>query len=244
MKITYDQRERFFNELEILYMTMDSLHARIWTTLPGTIKSIDWRDGSPYASVELGVLGRIIDSGQNVTFTPMPVIQDCPVIFPRGGGYSLTFPLQAGDRCLVLFSARSIDEFMSQGKAAPAHDLRMTDLSDGFVLAGLMTQKNPLKNISTSCTQLRSDDGKNSVSIGSGTISVNASSEINLTVGECSLTINSKGISANKPVTIQSTLTTTGDITATGDVVGRGISLSSHVHGGVKSGGDQTGDPE
>ena len=139
---------------------------------------------------------------------------------------------------MVLFSARSIDEFMSQGKAAPAHDLRMTDLSDGFVLAGLMTQKNPLKNISTSCTQLRSDDGKNSVSIGNGTISVNASSEINLTVGECSLTINSKGISTNKPINASST------ITATGDVVGRGISLSSHVHGGVKSGGDQTGDPE
>lgn len=238
MKITYDQRERFFNELEILYMTMDSLHARIWTTLPGAIKSIDWRDGSPYASVELGVLGRITDSGQNVKFIPLPVIQDCPVIFPRGGGYTLTFPIKEGDRCLVLFSARSIDEFMTQGKAAPAHDLRMTDLSDGFVLAGLMTQKNPLKNIATNCTQLRSDDGKNSVSIGDGTISVNATNEINLAVGECSLTINSKGISTNKPMNVQST------ITATGDITGRGISLSSHVHGGVKSGGDSTGAPE
>lgn len=238
MKITYDQRERFFNSLEILYMTMDSLHARIWTTLPGTIKSIDWRDGSPYASVELGVLGRVTDSGQNVKFIPMPVIQDCPVIFPRGGGYTLTFPIKEGDRCLVLFSARSIDEFMTQGKAAPAHDLRMTDLSDGFVLAGLMTQKNPLKNIATNCTQLRSDDGKNSISIGDGSISVNATNEINLAVGECSMTINSKGISVNKPMNVKSS------ITATGDIKGGGISLSSHVHGGVKSGGDSTGAPE
>ena len=35
-----------------------------------------------------------------------------------------------------------------------------------------------------------------------------------------------------------------GKITATGDVTGAGISLKNHVHGGVQSGGSQTGNPQ
>lgn len=36
----------------------------------------------------------------------------------------------------------------------------------------------------------------------------------------------------------------TGKVTANGDVVGAGISLSTHVHGGVESGGSNTSGPE
>ena len=44
-------------------------------------------------------------------------------------------------------------------------------------------------------------------------------------------------------VTINSDITVNGDITATGDVVGGGISLKTHVHSGVTSGGSNTGTP-
>lgn len=36
----------------------------------------------------------------------------------------------------------------------------------------------------------------------------------------------------------------TGSVTAQGDVIGAGISLSTHVHGGVESGGSNTSGPE
>lgn len=38
--------------------------------------------------------------------------------------------------------------------------------------------------------------------------------------------------------------TTSGTVTATGEVTGNGIALSSHVHGGVESGGSNTGGPQ
>ena len=211
---------------------MDGVHSRIWTMLPGIIQSIAWNNGSPYASVKLGVMGRFIDSTQKITFKDLPVLQDCPVIFPRGGGYSLTFPIKEGDECMVLFSARSIDEFITQGKAAPAYDLRMTDLSDGVVFVGFMSQKKPLKNISTNSVQLRSDDGKNFINITDGTITAQAENEITLQVGECQLQVKSGGVNINKPVTVN------------GDVVANGISLDNHTHGGVKSGSDSTGAPQ
>ena len=151
---------------------------------------------------------------------------------------------------MVLFSARSIDEFITQGKAAPAYDLRMTDLSDGVVFVGFMSQKKPLKNISTNSVQLRSDDGKNFLNITDGTITAQAENEITLQVGQCQLQVTSSGVKVNKPVeidaslTVKSDTTINGSVTANGDVVANGISLDNHTHGGVKSGSDSTGAPQ
>ncbi len=39
-------------------------------------------------------------------------------------------------------------------------------------------------------------------------------------------------------------ITTSGSIVADGDVTGAGVSLSSHTHGGVQSGGSVTGGPQ
>lgn len=43
---------------------------------------------------------------------------------------------------------------------------------------------------------------------------------------------------------VSGNFTTSGKVTATGEVTGNGIALSSHVHGGVESGGSNTGEPQ
>lgn len=64
-----------------------------------------------------------------------------------------------------------------------------------------------------------------------------------------SLTPDGLLITAPGDVTIEGNITVTGDVgvigtvTATTDVVGGGISLKSHTHGGVQSGGAQTSAP-
>lgn len=50
-------------------------------------------------------------------------------------------------------------------------------------------------------------------------------------------------IAAPGGVAITGDVTVTGTITASNDVVGGGISLKTHTHGGVQSGGSQTGAP-
>lgn len=52
------------------------------------------------------------------------------------------------------------------------------------------------------------------------------------------------GVSITGPVSIDGDLQVTGAITATGDVTGDGISLASHTHPGVQSGGSNTGGPQ
>jgi hypothetical protein len=73
----------------------------------------------------------------NGSITSSPLLVDCPVLTPQGGGGALQFPIAAGDQCLVLFSDRRIDEWLANGAAALPGDGRMHDLSDGIAIVGL-----------------------------------------------------------------------------------------------------------
>ena len=71
------------------------------------------------------------------TIKSMPVLVDCPVFTPQGGGAALTLPITAGDECLVLFSDRNIDAWFQNGGEAAPFDGRLHDLSDGIALVGV-----------------------------------------------------------------------------------------------------------
>lgn len=52
------------------------------------------------------------------------------------------------------------------------------------------------------------------------------------------------GVTIEGPVDITGDVSVTGTITATEDVIADGISLKSHTHSGVQSGGSSTGGPQ
>ncbi len=63
---------------------------------------------------------------------------------PSGGAGYLTFPVAAGDVCLVLFNDRDFDTFWSTGSIDVPNSLRTHDLSDGLAIVGFRTGANPL----------------------------------------------------------------------------------------------------
>ncbi len=215
--------ERYNDPQENLRVAEDALQARIWTMLPGVVQSFTVANGVPVASVKLAIKGYDSASDGTRTFHDLPILPHCPVVFPRGGGYSMTFPIKAGDECMVQFSSRSLDEWWQTGKGQPPYDFRKHDLSDGVCFVGLTSRAKPLSGISAATAQFRSDDGATLVEL-------NASGKTVRIVGQ-------GGITLDGPVTATST------ITATGDVVGAGISLSNHTHIGHGS-GNPTGEPQ
>jgi phage baseplate assembly protein V len=68
--------------------------------------------------------------------------------------------------------------------------------------------------------------------------------------GTCNITVDGTAnlmaseINIDGAVNIKGDVDITGQITASGDVVGSGISLKTHVHGGVQSGGSRTSVPQ
>jgi phage baseplate assembly protein gpV len=242
-----DQRERLNDPEEALRVAMEGHQADIWTALPGILQSFDAADpGNITATVQPAIQGRLRQTDGSWKDANLPLLLDCPVIFPAGGGFALTFPLAQGDEGLVVFSSRCIDAWWYSGGVQKQARARMHDLSDGFFLPGCFSRARKLANVSATNVQLRSADGQTLVEMaGGGIVNIKAPTQINLNAPIIALTgaiavdgVVSGQIGGGGTINLgNAALVTTGKITSNGKV------LDSHVHGGVQPGGGSTAPP-
>jgi hypothetical protein len=143
----------------------------------GTIDSFDSLTQS--ASIRINykrVVKEINASGDNASSNRVvdyPLLVNCPVVFLQGGSGYLTFPIESGDPCLVLFCDRDIDNWFEYGTTEQTpNSERMHDLSDGIALVGIRSKMNPLLLYKT--------DG---VKLAYGFCSVELDTQIKLAVG-------------------------------------------------------------
>ncbi|HBS6341514.1 TPA: phage baseplate protein [Klebsiella pneumoniae] len=214
-------------------------------SIPGIIQSFD--PDAVTAVIQPAIKGVEHDTSGAEISVNLPLLVDVPVVFPRGGGCTLTFPVKEGDECLVIFADRCIDFWWQSGGVQEPVDGRMHDLSDAFCIVGPQSQAKKIGGISTTAAQLRTDEG-------SAFIEVSAGGNITATTAG-NATINAPEIVLNGNVTINGNLsqgmgesggtaTMHGPVTVTNDVTAGGKSLMTHTHGGVEHGNDSTGEPE
>jgi hypothetical protein len=101
----------------------------------------------------------VIDNRGNQKPINLPLLLDVPLVFPSGGGFSVTFPMAINDEVLILFSARCIDAWWQNGGIQQASESRMHDLSDAFAIPGPKSLPNALGSISSTKLQIRNDAG-------------------------------------------------------------------------------------
>lgn len=158
-----DRRERIEDPQTSILAALQGWQSDIWTALPGVIQNFD--TASMTCEVQPSIQARVTDPDGSTRWVSLPKLVDCPVVFPSGGGCTLTFPLKVGDECLVIFSSRCIDAWWQLGGVQKQLIYRMHDLSDGFVLPGPKSLPRAIPAISTTAVQLRSDDGQAYVEI-------------------------------------------------------------------------------
>ncbi len=66
-----------------------------------------------------------------------PILIDVPIVVLSGGLARLTFPITAGDECLILFNDRSIDNWFQSGQITGVSSSRLHSFSDGIALIGV-----------------------------------------------------------------------------------------------------------
>lgn len=159
-----DPRQRYEDPIEAYNAAWDGRQAEVWTALPGIVQSVNFNnteDGPEVtATIQPAIQARVTAQDGTQSFVNLPLLIHVPVVFPRGGGISITFPLAADDEVLVVFASRCIDGWWSQGGIQPQAEFRMHDLSDGFCIPGVYSQPNVISNISDNSVQIRTDDGK------------------------------------------------------------------------------------
>lgn len=185
----------------------------------------------------------------------MPLIEDIPVIFPSTNLSALTFPVNIGDTVLLLFSQRSLDNWLSSRDTNPVNpeDFRKHNLSDAIAIPGLFSFPRAINDLSKHTLVHDTDDLVVAHNIGTANeneVRLKEDGTIRISSGAgTKITLNLDGtISIDAPTSISVTSPTTtwvgdinltGTITATVDVVGGGKSLKTHIHPqGVDSAGD------
>lgn len=89
----------------------------------------------------------------------LPTISNVPVVFPGGGGFRLTFPIQVGDTVLLVFSEASLDKWLQQGGTVDPLDTRRHHLADAIAIPGLHPFSAPSSGADTSVITIGSDSG-------------------------------------------------------------------------------------
>ncbi|SRR6266700_364845 len=178
------REERVESANEALLAALEGHEAGMWVALPGIVQSFDPTKATCVVQPAIQARVRSKDDvtppipGAQLDEAPwwwvtMPLLVDVPVVFPGGGGWSITFPIAVGDEALVIFASRCIDAWWQSGKVDIQADLRMHDLSDGFAIVGPRSlPRKPNPAISTTAVELRNDAGTVKLKIASDGTSV------------------------------------------------------------------------
>lgn len=93
-----------------------------------------------------------------------PLAIDCPVIILGGGAARLTFPIAAGNECLLLFNDRDLDNWLQSGQVGPVATSRLHSFSDAIALVGLSSAGNVVADYDAERAVLR--NGQTKVGVG------------------------------------------------------------------------------
>ena len=111
---------------------LSSLHC----ALPGTVVSFD--AVSQTAVIQPAVKRRAVSSRptEGSGEISLPLLRDVPVFMP------VSFEINPGDACLVIFADCDIDAWFENGEVEVPASGRMHSLSDGFAFVGFRTRGN------------------------------------------------------------------------------------------------------
>lgn len=137
----------------------------------GVIKAFDAANQTVTVAVAQQQVSSVSPQGVR-TIMAIPELYVLPVVFPSGGGFTLTFPVKVGDECLVVFNDRELDNWLTSGAGSTPTTGRLHDLSDGIAIVGLRSNPRALTGVSTTAVQIRSDDQQTLIEIAPGKISL------------------------------------------------------------------------
>lgn len=138
---------------------LGGLQARIRTALPGIVAAVDLVRQA--VSVQPATQGEQESQDGTSANVNLPLLVDVPIVWPRAGGFALTFPVKVGDEVLVMIADRCIDAWWQSGGIGAALEPRMHDLSDAFAILAPSSQPKAqqLVNVSETAMQMRNEAG-------------------------------------------------------------------------------------
>jgi hypothetical protein len=134
-------------QVEILRRIKSQILDELFVALPGKVESYD----NVLQTVDVKPLlsKTIVDQYGQEESTELPVLPKVPVVFPRGGDFFISLPIEEGDNVLLVFCDRSIDNYwFSDGQSSmDQNDFRTHDLPDAVAIPGFFPSTKSITDI-------------------------------------------------------------------------------------------------
>lgn len=196
---------------------------RLNTAIPAIVDSFDV--GTQRVSAIPAIKAKYITPENEVVYMDYPKITNIPLAVQKTAGLEITIPVKKGDLCTLIFSQRSIDNFLLdstkpaqpfEGPDPRTSALRCMDMTDAMCFPGIIANDRTISNYNNSAIEIRSDDGATKVSV--------SQNSLNFVQGGASIKLEG------------------GSVTITGSSITlNGKDWDTHKHSGVQSGGSNTG---
>ena len=145
-----------------------------------------------------------------------PILIDCPCIILSGGEGRITFPIKAGDSCLVLFNDKDIDNWYAGGQTMQPRSERTHNFADAIALVGVRNLQNKITDYLTDGTELK---------YGTSTIQLQGG-KVTITNGTSTIVLDGNNVSVTA-----GSISLTGNVSVTGSFVVNGKNVSdTHKH--------------
>lgn len=150
---------------EVLKVAIDHCLSDVNTCLPGRIvKIIDFKKRKISVQPELKKV--YLDK----TILEPPIIENVPLKYTGNSEAILHFPIKVGDKVILIFSQRSLDNWLSKDEVSEPGNNSKFDISDVFAIPGIQAFKNEHSLIENNEDVVLEYDGKKIVLIKGGAL--------------------------------------------------------------------------
>ena len=169
------------------------------------------------------IRAKFIDPETNqASYIEYPKITNIPLAIIKSAGLKITYPIEKGQNCTLLFSQRSIDNFILAGGIQDPFDtknpqrtqIRCMDLTDALCFPGLITDAETITDYATDAIEIRSADNTTKVSVKENSLKLlQGSASIELAEGNINMSAATINITGTEAVNITSPATGIGTVT-------------------------------
>ena len=181
-------RERNPDSLaEVLRFTISQwVKLNVHTALPGIVS---YYDNEIRRADVTAAIRTVMTDGTEKERAPL---FNVPVLFPSGGGYTMTFPVSPGDGVLLVFNERSISTWKQTYQLSTPALRHILSYDDAVAVAGF----GPLNvTPASSGASMQSVDGSEYITLNNGGVEIKHSGNVNIDAG--SITFRSSTLTHN-----------------------------------------------
>lgn len=140
---------------ELIKRALDNRQMDLHTALIARVESYDAKNQT--VDVQPQIKRALSKADGEKVYESLPLIPDVPVLFPRAGGYFISFPIQKGDYVQLLVNERSIAEWWSEGRESGGEAMHSFD--GAVAIPGLYPQAQSLNDAHTENLVLGKSEG-------------------------------------------------------------------------------------